>query len=142
MSDLRIDTLRAGGAGGQHVNKTESAVRVTHIPSGIVVMMQEDRSQHRNRAKALAVLRTRLYDLERQKLEAARAAERRGQVGTGDRSERIRTYNFPQGRVSEHRINLTLYKLPQIMEGEALGEIVDALVAEHQAAQLAAEDAG
>jgi peptide chain release factor 1 len=115
---------------------------VTHIPSGIVVMMQEDRSQHRNRAKALAVLRTRLYDLERQKLEAARAAERRGQVGTGDRSERIRTYNFPQGRVSEHRINLTLYKLPQIMEGEALGEIVDALVAEHQAAQLAAEDAG
>jgi peptide chain release factor 1 len=140
--DLRIDTLRAGGAGGQHVNKTESAVRVTHIPSGIVVMMQEDRSQHRNRAKALAVLRTRLYDLERQKLEAARAAERRGQVGTGDRSERIRTYNFPQGRVSEHRINLTLYKLPQIMEGEALGEIVDALVAEHQAAQLAAEDAG
>ena len=140
--DLRIDTLRAGGAGGQHVNKTESAVRVTHIPSGIVVMMQEDRSQHRNRAKALAVLRTRLYDLERQKLEAARAAERRGQVGTGDRSERIRTYNFPQGRVSEHRINLTLYKLPQIMEGEALREIVDALVAEHQAAQLAAEDAG
>jgi len=106
------------------------------------VMMQEDRSQHRNRAKALAVLRTRLYDLERQKQDAARAAERRGQVGTGDRSERIRTYNFPQGRVSDHRINLTLYKLPQIMEGEALGEIVDALVAEHQAAQLAAEDAG
>jgi peptide chain release factor 1 len=139
-SDLRIDTLRSGGAGGQHVNKTESAVRVTHIPSGIVVMMQEDRSQHRNRAKALAVLRTRLYDLQRQKQDAARAAERRGQVGTGDRSERIRTYNFPQGRVSEHRINLTLYKLPQILEGEALGEIVDALVAEHQAAQLAAED--
>jgi len=140
-SDLRIDTLRAGGAGGQHVNKTESAVRITHIPSGIVVMMQEDRSQHRNRAKALAVLRTRLYDFERQKQEAARAAERRGQVGTGDRSERIRTYNFPQGRVSDHRINLTLYKLPQILEGEALGEIIDALVAEHQAAQLAAEDA-
>src|SRR5208282_3206427 len=138
-SDLRIDTLRAGGAGGQHVNKTESAVRVTHIPSGIVVMMQEDRSQHRNRAKALAVLRTRLYDFERQKLEAARAAERRGQVGTGDRSERIRTYNFPQGRVSDHRINLTLYKLPQILEGEALGEIIDALSAEHQAALLAAE---
>jgi peptide chain release factor 1 len=140
-TDLRIDTLRAGGAGGQHVNKTESAVRVTHIPSGIVVMMQEDRSQHRNRAKAMAVLRTRLYDFERQKLDAARAAERRGQVGTGDRSERIRTYNFPQGRVSDHRINLTLYKLPQIMEGEALGEIIDALVAEHQAALLAAEDA-
>jgi peptide chain release factor 1 len=140
-SDLRIDTLRSGGAGGQHVNKTESAVRVTHIPTGIVVMMQEDRSQHRNRAKAMAVLRTRLYDFERRKQDAARAAERRGQVGTGDRSERIRTYNYPQGRVSDHRINLTLYKLPQILEGEALGEIVDALVAEHQAAQLASEDA-
>jgi len=139
-ADLRIDTLRSGGAGGQHVNKTESAVRVTHIPTGIVVMMQEDRSQHRNRAKAMAVLRTRLYDFERQKLDAARAAERRGQVGTGDRSERIRTYNYPQGRVSDHRINLTLYKLPQILEGEALGEIIDALVAEHQAAQLAAEE--
>ncbi len=132
--------LRSGGAGGQHVNKTESAVRVTHIPSGIVVMMQEDRSQHRNRAKAMAVLRTRLYDFERQKLDAARAAERRGQVGTGDRSERIRTYNYPQGRVSDHRINLTLYKLPQILEGEALGEIIDALVAENQAALLAAEE--
>jgi len=140
-ADLKIDTLRSSGAGGQHVNKTESAVRVTHIPSGIVVMMQEDRSQHRNRAKALAVLRTRLYDHERQKQDAARAAERRGQVGTGDRSERIRTYNYPQGRVSEHRINLTLYKLPQILEGEALGEIIDALVAENQAAQLAAQDA-
>jgi peptide chain release factor 1 len=139
-NDLKIDTLRSSGAGGQHVNKTESAVRITHIPSGIVVMMQEDRSQHRNRAKALAVLRTRLYDFERQKQESARAAERRGQVGTGDRSERIRTYNFPQGRLSDHRINLTLYKLPQIMEGEALGEVIDALVAEHQAAQLAAEE--
>ena len=138
-TDLRIDTLRSGGAGGQHVNKTESAVRITHIPTGIVVMMQEDRSQHRNRAKALAVLRTRLYDYERQRLDAARAAERRGQVGTGDRSERIRTYNYPQGRVSDHRINLTLYKLPQILEGEALGEIIDALVAEHQAALLAEE---
>jgi len=140
-ADLKIDTLRSSGAGGQHVNKTESAVRVTHIPSGIVVMMQEDRSQHRNRAKALTVLRTRLYDHERQKQDAARAAERRGQVGTGDRSERIRTYNYPQGRVSDHRINLTLYKLPQILEGEALGEIIDALVAENQAAQLAAQDA-
>jgi peptide chain release factor 1 len=140
-TDLKIDTLRSSGAGGQHVNKTESAVRITHIPSGIVVMMQEDRSQHRNRAKAMAVLRTRLYDAERQKQDAARAAERRGQVGTGDRSERIRTYNYPQGRVSDHRINLTLYKLPQILEGEALGEMIDALVAEHQAEQLAAEDA-
>jgi peptide chain release factor 1 len=137
--DLKIDTLRAGGAGGQHVNKTESAVRVTHIPTGIVVMMQEDRSQHRNRAKAMAVLRARLYDHERQKQDAARAADRRGQVGSGDRSERIRTYNFPQGRVSDHRINLTLYKLPQVIEGEALGEIIDALVTEHQAALLAAE---
>jgi peptide chain release factor 1 len=138
-ADLKIDTLRSGGAGGQHVNKTESAVRVTHIPSGIVVMMQEDRSQHRNRAKAMNVLRARLFDLERQKRDAERAAERRGQVGSGDRSERIRTYNFPQGRVSDHRINLTLYKLPQVMEGEALGEIINALVAEHQAALLAAE---
>ena len=113
---------------------------MTHIPSGIVVTMQEDRSQHRNRAKAMAVLRTRLYDAQRQKQEAARAAERRGQVGTGDRSERIRTYNYPQGRVSDHRINLTLYKLPQILEGEALNELIDALVTENQAALLAAEE--
>ena len=139
--DLKIDTLRSGGAGGQHVNKTESAVRVTHIPSGIVVMMQEDRSQHRNRAKAMAVLRARLYDFERRRQDAARAAERRGQVGSGDRSERIRTYNFPQGRVTDHRINLTLYKLPLVIEGEALGEIIDALVTEHQAELLAAEGA-
>jgi len=138
-ADLKIDTLRSGGAGGQHVNKTESAVRLTHIPTGIVVMMQEDRSQHRNRAKAMAVLRARLYDFERQKQDAARAAERRGQDGSGDRSERIRTYNFPQGRVSDHRINLTLYKLPQIIEGEALGEIIDSLITEHQAELLAAE---
>jgi peptide chain release factor 1 len=137
--DLRIDTMRAGGAGGQHVNKTESAIRITHIPSGIEVKMQEDRSQHRNRAKAMALLRTRLLDAERQKRDAARAAERRGQVGSGDRSERIRTYNFPQGRVSDHRINLTLYKLPQVIEGEALGELVDALMTEHQAELLAAE---
>jgi len=140
-TDLKIDTLRSGGAGGQHVNKTESAVRVTHIPSGIVIMMQEDRSQHRNKAKALAVLRARLYDFERGKIDAQRAAERRGQVGTGDRSERIRTYNFPQGRVTDHRINLTLYKLPQVLAGEALGEIIDALITEHQAELLAAEDA-
>jgi peptide chain release factor 1 len=137
--DLKIDTLRSGGAGGQHVNKTESAVRLTHIPTGIVVMMQEDRSQHRNRAKAMAILRARLYDHERQRQDAARAAERRGQVGSGDRSERIRTYNFPQGRVSDHRIDLTLYKLPQVIEGEALGEIIDALMTEHQAELLAAE---
>jgi peptide chain release factor 1 len=139
--DLKIDTLRSGGAGGQHVNKTESAVRMTHIPTGIVVMMQEDRSQHRNRAKAMAILRARLYDYERQRQDAARAAERRGQVGSGDRSERIRTYNFPQGRVSDHRIDLTLYKLPQVIEGEALGEIIEALMTEHQAELLAAEGA-
>jgi peptide chain release factor 1 len=139
-ADLKIDTLRSGGAGGQHVNKTESAVRITHIPSGIVVLMQEERSQHRNRAKALGLLRAKLYDLERSKRDAERAAERRGQVGTGDRSERIRTYNFPQARVTDHRINLTLYKLPQVMAGEALGEVIDALVTEHQAALLAAED--
>jgi peptide chain release factor 1 len=140
-SDLRIDTMRAGGAGGQHVNKTESAVRLTHLPSGIAVVVQEERSQHRNKAKALALLRTRLYDLERHRLDNERAAERRGQVGTGDRSERIRTYNFPQGRVTDHRINLTLYKLPQVVEGEALGEIIDALVTDHQATLLASEDA-
>ena len=140
-SDLKIDTLRSSGAGGQHVNKTESAIRITHMPSGIVVAMQEDRSQHRNRAKAMAVLRTKLYEMERQKLDSARAAARRGQVGSGDRSERIRTYNFPQARVSDHRINLTLYKLPQILEGEALGDIIDALAQEHQAELLAAEDA-
>ncbi|MGZ8390898.1 MAG: peptide chain release factor 1 [Rhodoplanes sp.] len=139
-TDLRIDTMRAGGAGGQHVNKTESAVRVTHLPSGIVVFVQDERSQHRNRAKAMALLRAKLYDAERQRRDAHRAAERRGQVGTGDRSERIRTYNFPQGRVSDHRINLTLYKLPQVMEGEALGEFVDALVTEHNAELLAAQD--
>jgi peptide chain release factor 1 len=138
-SDLKVDTMRSSGAGGQHVNKTESAIRITHVPSGIVVAVQEDRSQHRNRARAMALLRSKLYDQERQKLDAARAAERRGQVGSGDRSERIRTYNFPQGRVTDHRINLTLYNLPKVIEGEALDQIVDALVAEHQAALLAAE---
>ena len=140
-ADLRIDTMRAGGAGGQHVNKTESAVRVTHIPSGIVVMMQEDRSQHRNRAKAMAVLRARLYDLERRSSTPRAPPSGAARSARGDRSERIRTYNFPQGRVSDHRINLTLYKLPQIIEGEALGEIIDALVTEHQAELLAAEEA-
>jgi peptide chain release factor 1 len=140
-SDLKIDTMRSGGAGGQHVNKTESAIRITHLPSGIAIVVQEERSQHKNRAKAMATLRARLYDAEKQKLDSERAAARRGQVGSGDRSERIRTYNFPQARVSDHRINLTLYKLPQIMEGEALGEIIDALVQEHQAELLAAEDA-
>jgi peptide chain release factor 1 len=139
-SDLKIDTMRSSGAGGQHVNKTESAIRITHIPSGIVVAVQEERSQHKNRAKAMGYLRAKLYEAERQKRDSARAADRRGQVGSGDRSERIRTYNFPQARVTDHRINLTLYKLPQIMEGEALGEIIDALITEHQAALLAAEE--
>lgn len=137
--DLKIDTLRASGAGGQHVNKTESAIRITHLPSGIVIAMQEDRSQHRNKAKAMAILRSRLYEHEREKRDAARSADRRDQIGSGDRSERIRTYNFPQGRVTDHRINLTLYKLPQVIEGEALGEIIDALVTENQAALLAAQ---
>ncbi len=130
--------MRAQGAGGQHVNKTKSAIRITHLPTGIVVFVQEDRSQHKNKAKALALLRTKLYDTERTRLDSARAADRKGQVGSGDRSERIRTYNFPQGRVTDHRINLTLYKLPEVIEGEALGELVDALVAENQAALLAA----
>ena len=139
--DLKIDTMRAQGAGGQHVNKTESAIRITHLPSGIVVFVQEERSQHKNKAKAMAMLRAKLYDAERSKLDAERAADRRGQIGSGDRSERIRTYNFPQGRVTDHRINLTLYKLPQVIEGEALDEVIDALVTEHQAALLAAEGA-
>jgi peptide chain release factor 1 len=140
-SDLKIDTMRAQGAGGQHVNKTESAIRITHLPSGIVVFVQEERSQHKNKAKALTMLRAKLYDQQRSKLDAARAAERRGQIGSGDRSERIRTYNFPQGRVTDHRINLTLHKLPQVIEGEALHEVIDALITEHQAELLAAEGA-
>ena len=135
--DLRIETMRAQGAGGQHVNKTESAIRITHIPTGTVVMMQDSRSQHKNRASAMNILRSRIYDAERQRIDATRSADRKGQVGSGDRSERIRTYNFPQGRVTDHRINLTLYKLPQVIAGEALGELVDALTTEHQAAQLA-----
>jgi peptide chain release factor 1 len=139
--DLRIETMRSQGAGGQHVNKTESAIRITHIPTGIVVSMQDSRSQHKNRAMAMTILRSRIYDAERQRIDAARSADRREKVGSGDRSERIRTYNFPQGRVTDHRINLTLYKLPQVMAGEALGELVDALTTEHQAAQLAAQGA-
>jgi peptide chain release factor 1 len=139
--DLKIDTMRAQGAGGQHVNKTESAIRITHIPTNTIVFVQEDRSQHKNKAKALKMLRAKLYDVQRSKLDAERAADRRGQIGSGDRSERIRTYNFPQGRVTDHRINLTLYKLPQVMEGEALDELIDALVTEHQAELLAAEGA-
>jgi peptide chain release factor 1 len=138
-SDLRIETMRAQGAGGQHVNKTESAIRITHVPTGIAIAVQEERSQHKNRARAMAMLRAKLYDMERTRIDSARSADRRGQVGSGDRSERIRTYNFPQGRVTDHRINLTLHKLPQVMEGEALDEIIDALVAEHQASLLAAE---
>ena len=139
--DLKIDTMRAQGAGGQHVNKTESAIRITHLPSGMIVFVQEERSQHKNKAKAMTMLRAKLYDAQRSKLDAERAAERRGQIGSGDRSERIRTYNFPQGRVTDHRINLTLHKLPQVMEGEALHEVIDALVTEHQAELLAAEGA-
>jgi peptide chain release factor 1 len=135
--DLQIDVYRASGAGGQHVNTTDSAVRITHIPTGVVVTQQDERSQHKNRAKAMKILRARLYEAERMKKEAERAASRKSQVGSGDRSERIRTYNFPQGRVSDHRINLTLYKILQIMEGEALDEIIDALIAEDQAAKLA-----
>ena len=136
--DIRIDTMRAGGAGGQHVNKTDSAVRVTHLPTGIIVVSQL-KSQHQNRVQAMKILRARLYDLEREKRDAARAAERKGQVGSGDRSERIRTYNFPQGRITDHRINLTLYKLEEVLGGAALDELVDALVTEHQALQLAAQ---
>ncbi len=138
-ADLKIDTMRAQGAGGQHVNKTESAIRITHLPTGIVVFVQDERSQHKNRARALAVLRARLYDQERTAKDAARAATRKSQVGSGDRSERIRTYNFPQGRVTDHRINLTLYKLDEVLAGTALDEIIDALTTEHQAALLAAE---
>ena len=133
--DIRIDTMRASGAGGQHVNTTDSAVRITHLPTGVVVTSSE-KSQHQNRARAMEVLRARLFDMKRQEADNARAADRKGQVGSGDRSERIRTYNFPQGRMTDHRINLTLYKLDQVMEGD-LTEIVDALAAADQAAKLA-----
>jgi len=133
--DIRIDTMRASGAGGQHVNKTDSAVRITHLPTGIIVVSQL-KSQHQNRVQAMKILRARLYDLEREKRDAARAAERKGQVGSGDRSERIRTYNFPQGRVTDHRINLTLYNLGEVLEGGALDEVIEPLLAEDQAARL------
>ena len=138
-ADLKIDTMRSSGAGGQHVNKTESAIRITHLPTGVVVAMQEERSQHRNRAKAMALLRSRILDAKNQQLDAERAQERRSQVGSGDRSQRIRTYNFPQGRVTDHRINMTLYSLERIMEGEGLDEIIDGLTTERQAELLAAQ---
>ncbi len=135
--DLRIDVFRASGPGGQSVNTTDSAVRITHLPTGLVVIQQDEKSQHKNKARALKVLRSRLYELERQARDNARAAERKSQVGSGDRSERIRTYNFPQGRVTDHRINLTLYKIDKVMGGEALDEIIEAILAEDQAARLA-----
>jgi peptide chain release factor 1 len=135
--ELRIDVFRASGPGGQSVNTTDSAVRITHLPTGLVVIQQDEKSQHKNKAKALKVLRSRLYDMERQARDSARAAERKNQVGSGDRSERIRTYNFPQGRVTDHRINLTLYKIDKVISGEALDEIIDAILAEDQAAKLA-----
>jgi peptide chain release factor 1 len=134
--DIRIDTMRASGAGGQHVNTTDSAVRITHLPTGIIVT-QSQKSQHRNRDEAMRVLRARLYELARDEADAERAANRKGQVGSGDRSERIRTYNYPQGRVSDHRINLTLHKLDRIVAGDSLGEVIEALTAEDQAARLA-----
>ncbi len=136
-ADLRVDIFRSSGPGGQSVNTTDSAVRITHMPTGIVVSQQDEKSQHKNRAKAMKILRSRLYDAERAKQNAERAASRKGQVGSGDRSERIRTYNFPQGRVTDHRINLTLYKLDKILMGEALNEIINALLAEEQAEKLA-----
>ena len=139
-ADIRIDTMRSSGAGGQHVNTTDSAVRITHLPTGIVVTSSE-KSQHQNRANAMAVLRARLYDLERARADAERAADRRGQVGSGDRSERIRTYNFPQGRVTDHRINLTLYALDRVMTGD-LTEIIDALTTHDQAAKLGEAEGG
>ncbi len=134
--DLKVDTYRSQGAGGQHVNTTDSAVRITHLPTGIVVQQQDEKSQHKNRARAMKVLRARLYEYERAQAEAERAAERRNQVGTGDRSQRIRTYNFPQGRVTDHRINLTLYKLDRVVQGD-LDELIEALAAEDQAARIA-----
>ena len=140
--DLRIDVFRASGPGGQSVNTTDSAVRITHIPSGLVVIQQDEKSQHKNKAKALKVLRTRLFELERERLASERAGARRSMVGSGDRSERIRTYNFPQGRVTDHRINLTLHKLPEILEGPGLKELTEALIAEDEAERLAGLEEG
>jgi len=139
-SDLRIDVYRASGAGGQHVNKTESAVRITHLPTGVVVAMQEEKSQHKNKAKAMKILKARILDAERERQDRERAADRKEQVGSGDRSERIRTYNFPQGRCTDHRINLTLYELDQVMQGLSLGKIIDALISDDQARKLAQLD--
>lgn len=141
QEDIRIDTMRSSGAGGQHVNTTDSAVRITHLPTGIVVV-QSEKSQHKNRDKAMKILRARLYDQEREKAAAERSEDRKAQVGSGDRSERIRTYNFPQGRVTDHRIGLTLHKLDQILAGEGLTEVIDTLVAEDQAVKLSAMEAG
>ena len=138
--DLRIDVYRSSGPGGQSVNTTDSAVRITHLPTGLVVIQQDEKSQHKNKAKALKVLRTRLFELERERLASARAGARKSMVGSGDRSERIRTYNFPQGRVTDHRINLTLHKLEAILEGPGLSELTDALIAEDEAERLAGLD--
>jgi peptide chain release factor 1 len=135
--DLRIDVFRSSGPGGQSVNTTDSAVRITHIPTNTVVSQQDEKSQHKNKAKAMKILRARLYDVERQRRDDARAADRKGQVGSGDRSERIRTYNFPQSRVTDHRINLTLYKLDEVLEGRGLDELIDALIADDEAGRLA-----
>jgi peptide chain release factor 1 len=140
-ADLKIDTMRSQGAGGQHVNKTESAVRITHLPTGIAIVVQEERSQHKNKARGMALLKARLFDAERQRAEQSRAADRRSQVGSGDRSERIRTYNFPQGRVTDHRIGFTLYKLEEMMQGLVLDEMLDALAAARQAEMLAEQGA-
>lgn len=139
-NDLRVDTFRASGSGGQHVNTTDSAIRITHVPTGVVVAVQDERSQHKNRAKAMKMLRARIFEIERAKAESERAGQRRAQVGSGDRSERIRTYNFGQGRVTDHRINMTLYRLPQVMEGD-VDEIIEGLIADHQAALLAEAEA-
>lgn len=138
--DLRIDVFRASGAGGQHVNTTDSAVRITHLPTGLVVSQQDEKSQHKNRARAMQILRARLFEAERDRAQSERAATRKSQIGSGDRSERIRTYNFPQGRVSDHRINITLHKLDKILAGDGLGELVDTLVREDESRRLAATD--